>query len=95
MAATNRPEVLDRPCFARDASTASDRGQADVRGREAILHVHRAQRHPGARVYLHVLAARTPGMAGADLANSSTRRRSCRAQGKCRDRPTSTRPSTA
>ena len=71
MAATNRPEVLD-PALLRagrfDRQVVVDR--PDVKGREAILQRPRAQR---ARwppsVDLRVLAARTPGMAGADLAN--------------------------
>jgi len=41
----------------------------DVKGREAILHVHARNVTLAPTVDLHVLAARTPGMAGADLAN--------------------------
>src|SRR5260370_424588 len=41
----------------------------DVRGREAILIVHARNVKLAPSVDLHVLAARTPGMAGADLAN--------------------------
>jgi cell division protease FtsH len=41
----------------------------DVRGREAILGVHARNVKLAPEVDLRVLAARTPGMAGADLAN--------------------------
>ncbi len=70
MAATNRPEVLDAALLRAgrfDRQVVVDR--PDVKGREAILRVHarNVKLHPS--VDLHVLAARTPGMAGADLAN--------------------------
>ncbi len=69
MAATNRPEVLD-PALLRpgrfDRQVVVDR--PDLRGREAILEVH-TRRLPLARdVDLSLLARRTPGMVGADLA---------------------------
>jgi cell division protease FtsH len=70
MAATNRPEVLD-PALLRagrfDRQVVVDK--PDVRGREAILRVHARNVALAPEVDLHVLAARTPGMAGADLAN--------------------------
>jgi cell division protease FtsH len=70
MAATNRPEVLD-PALLRagrfDRQVVVDK--PDVRGREAILRVHARNVKLAPNVDLHVLAARTPGMAGADLAN--------------------------
>jgi cell division protease FtsH len=70
MAATNRPEVLD-PALLRagrfDRQVVVDK--PDVRGREAILRVHARNVTLAPTVDLHVLAARTPGMAGADLAN--------------------------
>jgi cell division protease FtsH len=70
MAATNRPEVLD-PALLRagrfDRQVVVDK--PDVKGREAILHVHARNVTLAPAVDLHVLAARTPGMAGADLAN--------------------------
>jgi len=70
MAATNRPEVLD-PALQRagrfDRQVVVDK--PDVRGREAILQVHARNVILAPSVDLHVLAARTPGMAGADLAN--------------------------
>jgi cell division protease FtsH len=70
MAATNRPEVLDpallRPdCF--DRQVLVDR--PDVRGREAILRVHAKGVKLAPDVDLKVLAARTAGFVGADLAN--------------------------
>jgi cell division protease FtsH len=70
MAATNRPEVLD-PALLRagrfDRQVAVDK--PDVRGREAILRVHARGVKLAPTVDLHVIAARTPGFAGADLAN--------------------------
>jgi cell division protease FtsH len=70
MAATNRPEVLD-PALLRagrfDRQVVVDK--PDVRGREAILRVHARNVKLAPTVDLSVLAARTPGMAGADLAN--------------------------
>jgi cell division protease FtsH len=70
MAATNRPEVLDAALLRAgrfDRQVVVDK--PDVRGREAILRVHARNVKLGPEVDLHVLAARTPGMAGADLAN--------------------------
>ena len=70
MAATNRPEILD-PALLRagrfDRQIAVDR--PDVKGREAILQVHSRSVRLSDDVELHVIAARTPGFVGADLAN--------------------------
>jgi len=70
MSATNRPEVLD-PALLRpgrfDRQVVVDK--PDVRGREAILRVHARNVKLAPGVDLHVIAARTPGFAGADLAN--------------------------
>jgi cell division protease FtsH len=69
MAATNRPEVLDKALLRAgrfDRQVLVDR--PDVRGREAILQVH-ARRLVMEGVDLKVIAQRTPGMVGADLAN--------------------------
>jgi len=70
MAATNRPEILD-PALLRagrfDRHIALDR--PDVRGREAILRVHTRLVKLGPDVNIPVVAARTPGFVGADLAN--------------------------
>jgi cell division protease FtsH len=70
MAATNRPEVLD-PALLRpgrfDRQVVVDK--PDVRGREAILRVHTRSVKLAPGVELKVIAARTPGFAGADLAN--------------------------
>jgi cell division protease FtsH len=70
MAATNRPEILD-PALLRagrfDRHVALDR--PDVRGREAILRVHVRGVKLAADVDIRVVAARTPGFVGADLAN--------------------------
>jgi cell division protease FtsH len=70
MAATNRPEVLDAALLRAgrfDRQVVVDK--PDVKGREAILLVHARNVKLAPSVDLHVLAARTPGMAGADLAN--------------------------
>ncbi|WP_454726979.1 MULTISPECIES: ATP-dependent zinc metalloprotease FtsH [Cupriavidus] len=70
MAATNRPEILD-PALLRpgrfDRHVALDR--PDMKGREQILKVHAANVALAPTVDLAKLAARTPGFAGADLAN--------------------------
>jgi cell division protease FtsH len=70
MAATNRPEVLD-PALLRpgrfDRQVLVDK--PDVRGREAILRIHAKQVKLAENVDLKVIAARTAGFAGADLAN--------------------------
>ena len=70
MAATNRPEVLD-PALLRpgrfDRRVLVDR--PDVRGREAILKIHVKQVKLAESVDLSIIAARTGGFAGADLAN--------------------------
>ena len=70
MAATNRPEVLDAALLRAgrfDRQVVVDK--PDVKGREAILQVHARNVILAPSVDLRVLAARTPGMAGADLAN--------------------------
>jgi cell division protease FtsH len=70
MAATNRPEVLDQALLRPgrfDRQVVVDK--PDVRGREAILKLHARAVVLGPDVALGVIAARTPGFAGADLAN--------------------------
>ena len=70
MGATNRPEVLD-PALLRpgrfDRQVLVDK--PDVRGREAILRIHSRGVKVAPEVDLKVVAARTAGFAGADLAN--------------------------
>ena len=70
MAATNRPEVLD-PALMRpgrfDRQVLVDK--PDVNGREAILKIHVRTVKLAPAVDLRVIAARTAGFAGADLAN--------------------------
>lgn len=70
MAATNRPEILD-PALLRpgrfDRHVVVDR--PDVKGREAILKVHAKSIVLAPDVDLSVIARRTPGFVGADLAN--------------------------
>jgi cell division protease FtsH len=70
LAATNRPESLD-PALLRpgrfDRQVLVDR--PDLSGREAILNIYAGKVKLGDDIDLHTLAARTPGFAGADLAN--------------------------
>jgi cell division protease FtsH len=70
LAATNRPESLD-PALLRpgrfDRQVLVDR--PDLSGREAILNIYAQKVKLGDDIDLHTLAARTPGFAGADLAN--------------------------
>ena len=70
IAATNRPDVLDpallRPGrFDRQVSVEAP----DLEGREAILKVHAKGKPFVPDVDLHMVAVRTPGFTGADLAN--------------------------
>ncbi len=70
MAATNRPDVLD-PALLRpgrfDRRVMID--LPDRRDREDILKTHTRQKPMGPDVALEVIAERTPGFSGADLAN--------------------------
>jgi cell division protease FtsH len=70
MGATNRPEILD-PALLRpgrfDRQVVVDR--PDLVGREAILRVHVKGVKLADDVDLRVIAQRTPGFVGADLAN--------------------------
>ena len=70
IAATNRPDVLDpallRPGrFDRQVSVEAP----DLHGRAAILRVHAAGKPIAPDVDLELVARRTPGFTGADLAN--------------------------
>jgi cell division protease FtsH len=70
MAATNRPEVLDQALLRPgrfDRQVVVDK--PDLRGREAILRIHARGVILAPSVELGVIAQRTPGFAGADLAN--------------------------
>jgi cell division protease FtsH len=70
MAATNRPEILD-PALLRpgrfDRHVVVDR--PDIIGREEILKIHARNVKLSPDVDLKVIASRTPGFVGADLAN--------------------------
>jgi cell division protease FtsH len=70
MAATNRPEILD-PALLRpgrfDRHVVVDR--PDLNGREQILKIHARNVKLSTEVDLKVIASRTPGFVGADLAN--------------------------
>jgi cell division protease FtsH len=70
IAATNRPEILDSALLRPgrfDRQVLVDR--PDKRGRERILTIHAREVKLGVDVDLRSIAARTPGFAGADLAN--------------------------
>jgi cell division protease FtsH len=70
MAATNRPEVLDQALLRAgrfDRQVLVDR--PDLKGRVAILKVHARKLNLEPDVDLEVVARRTPGVVGADLAN--------------------------
>ncbi|WP_283139264.1 ATP-dependent zinc metalloprotease FtsH [Rhizohabitans arisaemae] len=70
IAATNRPDILD-PALLRpgrfDRQVVIDR--PDLEGRKGILRVHGRGKPFAADVDLDVIARRTPGFTGADLAN--------------------------
>ncbi|MBI2482114.1 MAG: ATP-dependent zinc metalloprotease FtsH [Candidatus Vogelbacteria bacterium] len=70
MAATNRPDVLD-PALLRpgrfDRRVTLDR--PDIKDREEILTLHAKKKPLAEDVVLRVIAERTPGFSGADLAN--------------------------
>ena len=70
IAATNRPDVLDsallRPGrFDRQVSV----DPPDIKGRLEVLQVHARNKKLGEDISLEVIARRTPGFTGADLAN--------------------------
>jgi len=70
LGATNRPEILDLALLRPgrfDRQIVVDR--PDIKGREAILRVHARKIKLAPDVDLKVIAARTPGFVGADLAN--------------------------
>ncbi|MGE5058592.1 MAG: ATP-dependent zinc metalloprotease FtsH [Betaproteobacteria bacterium] len=70
MAATNRPEILDAALLRPgrfDRQVLVDR--PDVKGREKILQLHAKKVKLSPTVDLGVIAAKTPGFVGADLAN--------------------------
>ena len=70
LAATNRPEVLDRALLRPgrfDRQVIVD--LPDLDGREAILKVHLKDKHLAPEVDLRRIAAATAGFSGADLAN--------------------------
>jgi cell division protease FtsH len=70
LASTNRPDILD-PALLRpgrfDRQIVVDR--PDLEGRKAILAVHGREKPLAPGVDLDVIARRTPGFTGADLAN--------------------------
>ncbi len=70
MAATNRPEILDKALLRAgrfDRQIVVDK--PDLVDREAILRLHTRGMKLGKDIDLRVVAQRTPGFVGADLAN--------------------------
>lgn len=70
MAATNRPDILDRALLRPgrfDRKVVVD--PPDVRGRERILEIYLKNRPMAEEVKVSILAKRTPGFVGADLEN--------------------------
>lgn len=70
IAATNRPDVLD-PALLRPGRFDRQVGVTapDLKGREQILAVHAKNKPLAEKVDLALVARRTPGFTGADLAN--------------------------
>lgn len=70
IAATNRPDILD-PALLRPGRFDRQIGvdAPDLRGRQRILEVHSQGKPLAKGVDLEVLARKTPGFTGADLAN--------------------------
>ena len=70
IAATNRPDILD-PALLRpgrfDRQIVVDK--PDVKGRESILKIHMKKKKKEPEIELNLIARRTPGFTGADLAN--------------------------
>lgn len=70
IAATNRPDVLDKALLRPgrfDRQVAVD--YPDLKGRQGILEVHSRNKKVNEEVSLEAIARRTPGFTGADLAN--------------------------
>ncbi|WP_304488674.1 ATP-dependent zinc metalloprotease FtsH [Cetobacterium sp. 8H] len=70
LAATNRPEILDKALMRPgrfDRQVVVDR--PDIKGREEILKVHARNKKFAADVDFDVIARKTPGFVGADIAN--------------------------
>ncbi|MFA5870493.1 MAG: ATP-dependent zinc metalloprotease FtsH [Candidatus Paceibacterota bacterium] len=70
IAATNRPDVLDQALLRPgrfDRRVILD--MPDIKDREDILHIHSKGKPLSKSSDLHVVALRTPGFAGAELAN--------------------------
>ncbi len=70
IAATNRPDILD-PALLRpgrfDRQIVVDK--PDQKGRHEILEIHARNKKFGPNINLEIIARRTPGFTGADLAN--------------------------
>ena len=70
MAATNRPDILDRALIRPGRFDRQVRvGYPDIKGREAILHVHARKKPMESTVDFKRIAQSTIGFTGADLEN--------------------------
>ena len=69
LAATNRPDILDRALLVLEDLIGAYFGFADIKDREAILKIHSKGKPFSNDVDLSKVAIRTPGFSGADLAN--------------------------
>ena len=70
IAATNRPDILDKALLRPgrfDRQVVID--NPDIKGRLEILNIHKQDKKLAKNVNLEVIAKRTPGFSGADLAN--------------------------
>lgn len=67
LAATNRPEILDRRCYGRWPLTGRCSTDPTARSADILVHVRKITLDAGLR--LEDVAALTPGFSGADLAN--------------------------
>ena len=69
LAATNRPDVLDKALLRPEDLIEKFRLTPDLSGREQILNVHVRGKPLGEGIDLKTFAKRTPGFSGADLMN--------------------------
>ncbi len=69
LAATNRPESLDKALASRPLRSPDPGGAPDLQGREAILRVHAQDVKLGPDIDFNAIARATAGASGAELAN--------------------------
>ena len=69
MAATNRPDILDPALCVRRFDRRIILDEPSLNDREAILNIHALDKPLAKNTNLRLVAERTPGFSGADLAN--------------------------